>query len=117
MGAACDHAHAAGLACIVIGTDCPAQTADDLRAAAAQVATHDVVLQPAEDGGYVLIALRTPQPLLFADMPWGSDRVLAATRARAAALGLTCAELRPLPDLDRPDDYERAVAAGWVPAQ
>lgn len=116
MLAACAHAHAAHRACIVIGTDCPAQTTDDLLAAAAQLAQADVVLQPAHDGGYVLIALRRPQPELFNAMPWGSEQVLALTRARCAALGLARAELRMLPDLDRPQDYDAALAAGWVQA-
>ena len=53
---------------------------------------------------------------LFDGIDWGSDRVLAATRARIAARRLACAELAPLPDLDTPDDYRAALAAGWIAA-
>jgi rSAM/selenodomain-associated transferase 1 len=92
---------------LVIGTDCPALTADHLRRAAAALADHDVVLIPAEDGGYVLIGMRAPQPGLFDNMVWSTDTVLAETRARIARLGLTCFTLEPLWDVDRPEDLSR----------
>ena len=51
---------------LVIGTDCPALTSDDLREAAQILrGGTDVVVGPAEDGGYVLIGMRAPQPVLF----------------------------------------------------
>jgi rSAM/selenodomain-associated transferase 1 len=114
MLAAVSHAHAAGAACLVIGTDCPAQTPADLLQAAALLGTHDVVLQPAHDGGYVLIGMRQPVPQLFAQMPWGGDTVCAQTVSACRRLGLRVAQLRPLPDLDRPDDLAQAIASGAV---
>ncbi len=43
-----------------------------------------------EDGGYALIGLSRPQPILFNDMPWGSERVTVDTccRAKEGALSL-----------------------------
>jgi uncharacterized protein len=73
-----------------------------------------VVLGPARDGGYVLIGLQRPQPALFDGIAWGGPTVLAATRERIARARLRCHELPPLPDLDTPDDYRRAVAAGLL---
>lgn len=99
---------------VLIGTDCPALTPADLHAAFAALATHEVVVQPALDGGYVLIGLTAPQPQLFAGIHWGSDEVLAATRERIAALGLRAALLDPRPDLDTPEDYMHATARGWL---
>lgn len=101
---------------VLIGTDCPAQTADDLRAALAALEKADAVIQPAEDGGYVLIGMARPTPALFERVPWGSDRVLAATRARAAEGGVRLAELPPCWDLDRAEDFDRALALGLVSA-
>jgi uncharacterized protein len=92
---------------LVIGTDCPALTADHLRRAAAALADHDVVLIPAEDGGYVLIGMRAPQPGLFDGMVWSTDTVLAETRARITRLGLSACELETLWDVDRPEDLAR----------
>jgi hypothetical protein len=102
---------------IIIGTDCPAQGVEDLLAARDALRANDVVLQPATDGGYVLIGMKSslnPLAALFADIEWGSDRVLATTRARLRAAQLGFAELRALPDLDRPEDLAAAVARGWM---
>jgi rSAM/selenodomain-associated transferase 1 len=93
---------------LVIGTDCPALTAGHLRAAAdALHAGADVVLIPAEDGGYVLIGTRTHYPALFENMAWGTDTVLAETRARIATQRLRARELPPLWDVDTADDLDR----------
>jgi len=101
---------------VLIGTDCPAMTVDDLHDAAAALDNNDVVVQPALDGGYVLIALRASQPQLFAGIAWGSALVLEQTMARAAELGLTVGRARPLPDLDTPEDHAHALAQGWIDA-
>jgi rSAM/selenodomain-associated transferase 1 len=90
---------------LLIGTDCPALSAQDLCAAAAALnADHDAVLGPAADGGYYLIGLRRPQPALFHAMPWGTDAVLALTRTRLHAVGLCWHELPLHHDIDTPDD-------------
>jgi rSAM/selenodomain-associated transferase 1 len=102
-------------AMLLIGTDCPAQTPDDLERARAALLDADAVVQPAEDGGYVLIGMRRPLPL-FEDVPWGGERVLEATRARAARLGIVLAELTTTWDLDRPADLERARRCGLIDA-
>lgn len=114
---------------LVIGTDCPALQPDDLCIAARALREgHDAVVQPAEDGGYVLIGLREPLPDLFAGIPWGTDSVMEQTRARMRARGATWCEPRSLWDVDRPADLPRlrsfcrddaslrTVLAGWRPA-
>lgn len=103
-----------GAPVLLIGTDAPGQTPEDLVAATAELKQADAVLQPALDGGYVLIGLNRPHPGLFAGVDWGTSQVLAQTRARAAALGLALKELRPCADLDVPADLDAACAAGWV---
>jgi rSAM/selenodomain-associated transferase 1 len=98
---------------IVIGTDCPALTPLHLREATDVLrAGNDAVVVPAEDGGYVLIGSRQPQPNLFAGMTWSTDRVMAQTRQRLAQHGLRWHELAPLWDVDRPEDLARVRAAG-----
>ena len=89
---------------IVIGTDCPALTATHLRDAAQALENADIVLIPAEDGGYVLIGARAVHLELFSDIAWGTSAVLAQTRARIAALGLKAAELPALWDVDTETD-------------
>ena len=93
---------------LVIGTDCPALTPVHLRGAAR--ALHEgaeVVLIPAEDGGYVLIGTRTAQPDLFSGIAWGTATVLAETRARIMAQRIVLNELPPLWDVDTEDDLAR----------
>jgi uncharacterized protein len=92
---------------LVIGSDCPAFTPEHLRAAADALGHADVVLIPAEDGGYVLIGARSPQSELFSGVSWGTSTVLAETRERIAALNLKAVELGPLWDVDTESDLAR----------
>ena len=93
---------------LLTGTDCPALTPEHLRTAAACLEGGDeVVLIPAEDGGYVLVGLMESHPVLFEGVPWGSDRVIEVTRGRLRALGLRWSEPTTLWDLDRPADLDR----------
>jgi rSAM/selenodomain-associated transferase 1 len=92
---------------LVIGTDCPAFTVEHLRHAANALREADVVLIPAEDGGYVLIGARAAHASLFSDMTWGAATVLAETRKRIAALDLTAIEFAPLWDVDNESDLAR----------
>ena len=76
-----------------------------------------MVIGPAEDGGYYLIALAKPAPALFADVPWGGAGVLEATRARAERLGLRTHLLAPTFDVDDARDLARLrelIAGGAV---
>ena len=99
---------------IVIGTDCPALTIEHLRTVAARLREGiDAVVIPADDGGYVLIGMRRPQPAAFADMRWSHDDVAAETRHRLARLGLSWREPARLWDVDRPEDLKRLQAAGF----
>lgn len=100
--------------CVLIGSDCPAQTVQDLEDAARALRSHDAVLQPAQDGGYVLIGLKRPQPRLFDAIDWGSPRVTEQTLQRASVLGLVPLLLRALPDLDSAADLQRALEGGWI---
>jgi hypothetical protein len=92
---------------LVIGTDCPALTPAHLHDAALAIEDADIVLIPAEDGGYVLIGTRTAQEELFSGIAWGTSSVLAETRARASSLGLKIIEFPALWDIDTEADLAR----------
>lgn len=99
-----------GCAAILIGSDCPALTADDLRAAAAALNEGlDAAFTPAEDGGYLLIAARRSDAALFDEVAWGSDSVMKQTRERMSRLGWRWRELPTRWDVDRPEDYDRLL--------
>ena len=88
----------------IIGTDCPEIGEKQILAAFEALKTHDMVLGPALDGGYYLIALKQVFPELFDDIPWGTGEVLAKTQTIAAKLALKTAYLPKLADIDRPED-------------
>lgn len=98
---------------VLIGTDAPALDAAVLRQAAKALHRHDAVFAPASDGGYVLVGLSRPAPALFDGIDWSTAKVMAQTRARANALGLTLCELPTLHDVDEPQDLVH-VPAGWL---
>ncbi|SBR51314.1 TIGR04282 family arsenosugar biosynthesis glycosyltransferase [Halomonas sp. HL-93] len=92
---------------MVMGSDCPSVTSDLITACAQRLTSHEVVLLPAEDGGYGLIGTQHDYPGLFELIPWGSDRVMAATRQRIEALGLRASYPATVWDVDRPADWQR----------
>ncbi|HET8700292.1 MAG TPA: TIGR04282 family arsenosugar biosynthesis glycosyltransferase [Nitrococcus sp.] len=92
----------------IIGADCAALAPWQLQLAFDWLANGaDAVFGPAEDGGYVLVGLRRPQPMLFQAMPWGGSKVMAATRKRLRRSGLRWVELPLSFDIDRPADLTR----------
>jgi rSAM/selenodomain-associated transferase 1 len=94
----------------IIGTDVPSVSRLTVRDAFRALDSADVVLGPALDGGYYLLALARPRPELLREMAWSTPGILAATRARAAALGLRTHLLEAMSDVDSLED----LAAGWV---
>lgn len=93
---------------ILVGTDCPALTEDYLdQALLALESGVDVVLGPAEDGGYVLVGMRRALPVVFEDIPWGTDQVMHRTVEALRASGLSYKLLDTLWDVDRPEDLAR----------
>ncbi len=96
---------------IAIGGDCPTLDASTLIEAASRLTRADVVLGPAQDGGYYLIGLGRPAPQLFDDVPWSTAKVFALTLARARAHGLSREVLMPQPNVDDLPSYRRFLDA------
>lgn len=100
---------------LLIGTDCPALTAVRLTEAAAQLQTHDAVLIPATDGGYMLIGLKAPCPNVFSQMRWSTPTVAFDTLRRMAALEMRVWQGLPLHDIDEPADLAHLPAGFYLP--
>jgi rSAM/selenodomain-associated transferase 1 len=88
----------------IIGSDVPAVSRETVREAFRSLEEHDVVLGPAHDGGYYLLALSQPRPALFRGIAWGTSSVLAATVKKASGRGLGVRLLEPLTDIDTLED-------------
>lgn len=101
---------------IVVGSDCPGARATHVRTALRLLETHDVVVGPAEDGGYWLLgvaadAVPRALPALFSGINWGGADVFQQTLERAEAASLSVAMCDRLADVDRPEDL------GWWGAE
>ena len=80
---------------------------DDIREAFNRLDRHEVVLGPAEDGGYGLIGVKDKVPLIFRDITWSTASVLSDTCRRLNDVGSSYALLPSIWDVDRPADAER----------
>lgn len=91
---------------VIIGSDCPELTASDIHSAWEALHSHDVVLGPAEDGGYWAIGLRAPTSEVFHDIPWSTASVMEKTLEQCRAQKLSTRTLRRLRDVDTQADWE-----------
>lgn len=95
-------------AAIFLGGDCPYVDGEILSDASGALATADLVLGPALDGGYYLLGTRRPLPSLFDSIDWGTGAVLHQTLDRAARARLRVALLAKLEDVDDLPSWRRA---------
>ncbi len=107
MSSAIDDITSRGHTAIVVGTDCPLLDGAYVRSALAALQRADVVIGPAEDGGYTLIAMARSQPVLFEEVRWGTGFALADTLFRAHGAGLEVRLLNYLWDVDEAADWRR----------
>lgn len=89
---------------VIIGVDCPDLSAELIIQAFEALQETDLVLGPAQDGGYYLIGLRQLIPELFTGISWSTDQVLQQTLDIAQKFELTVSRLPQLRDVDRPED-------------
>ncbi len=89
---------------LVIGSDCPGVDRGLLRQAFGALDQHDLVIGPAQDGGYYLLGLTAPAPELFRHVIWSTDLVFRQTMLNAARLGMSASVLPELRDVDTEAD-------------
>lgn len=92
---------------ILVGTDLPLINRSFIERAVSSLKDHDVVLGPAEDGGYGLVGIKAETFDMFFDIDWGTERVLSQTCARLNNQGLAYSLLPLIWDVDRPLDLQR----------
>jgi len=100
---------------VIVGSDCPWLRATHIAKASAKLGGADVVLGPATDGGYWLVAQRPPGLAMFTRIPWSSPETLEQTRKRIRALGCTWHELEELVDIDTVEDLDHVLANPRTP--
>jgi rSAM/selenodomain-associated transferase 1 len=94
---------------ILIGSDCPEMDIKYIEKAFKALSQHDkvtdIVLGPAEDGGYVLIGASRIHAELFNNINWGTESVLQQTLKKIDSMGYRYQLLNTLRDIDTPEDY------------
>ena len=94
--------------CCIIGSDAPDLPPSYILDAFQLVESNQaqVVFGPCPDGGYYLLAMVGPHPLLFSDIPWSTGRVLERSREAARHADLMVALLPEWQDIDTIADFQ-----------
>ncbi len=109
---------------VLIGSDCATHSVASLSRALTELETHQVVLEPADDGGYVLVGQSLHCAAMFHDVAWGEGMVMETSRQRLNAAGIKWLELPETFDIDYADDlaklrafvadHKRPHTAAWL---
>ena len=93
---------------VIIGSDCYDLDAKTIEEAFEKLADSDVVIGPANDGGYYLLGTNSFQPELFQNITWSTELVLDETIQQAKFKNLSVSLLKELIDLDTLEDLEES---------
>ncbi len=88
---------------VIIGSDCYDLTAGIINQAFKELDNNDVVIGPAQDGGYYLIGLNELHSQFFINKKWSTPAILKDTLRDISKLGI---KVRLLPLLNDIDDQE-----------
>lgn len=103
----------------IVGADSPGLPASRWAQVRQALATAEVVLGPAADGGFYLIAARRVVPGMLHGLRWSQPDTLEQTRARLVSCGLQVATIEPWFDVDEPQDVvelQERIARGEIVA-
>lgn len=89
---------------VIIGSDLYDLEAKDIEEAFRQMDEHDVVIGPAQDGGYYLLGFKKIPQGIFDNKEWGTDTVLKATLKDLEQLNYIL--LKEKNDIDTIEDLE-----------
>lgn len=93
----------------ILGSDSPTLPLENIDDAFEKLSKSDLVLGPAEDGGYYLIGLNKAHRGLFENIEWSSDSVLQLTIESAKKLQLSYKLLPSWYDVDSKETLMRAA--------
>ncbi len=92
---------------LIIGTDCYEITSEVISNAFRVLDDNDVVIGPAEDGGYYLLGMKRFYPEFFMNKKWSTETVFIDTIEDVKLLGLTHKNLPTLTDIDTEQDLRK----------
>jgi rSAM/selenodomain-associated transferase 1 len=100
---------------VIIGSDCLALRPAHLSAAFERLNENDVVIGPADDGGYYLLGMKKMLPFLFENKPWSQPSLMEETLAdlnrqsTSQDIQYSYQLLETLSDIDTWEDYLREL--------
>ncbi len=99
---------------VITGSDIPQLNSRIVSQAFLELEQCDIVLGPADDGGYYLIGMKTVYAALFRGKTWGSRKVFGETLDAIRDSGLTWKTVVRLSDVDTAEDLKKTAwgAAG-----
>lgn len=107
MAMAVERSLSRGCIPVLIGVDVPCLDEVYLMNCLHHLENHEVVISPAEDGGYGLLGMKQFYSGLFENKRWGTDSVFDSTKADLDVLPLKVAYLPMVWDVDEPADVKR----------
>jgi rSAM/selenodomain-associated transferase 1 len=94
--------------CIIVGSDLSDLKSELIETAFTELQKNDVVLGPAEDGGYYLLGLKEMNSRLFKNKDWGTSSVFIDTMK-----DLETQKIHLMPTLNDIDTFEDLMNSGY----
>ncbi len=91
---------------IIVGSDCPEVNTDTISEAFDSLNNNDVVIGPAEDGGYYLLGMNKLHSCFFENKSWSQEELFTETIQDVVKHKLKTQILKTCNDIDTIDDYE-----------
>jgi rSAM/selenodomain-associated transferase 1 len=89
---------------VIMGSDCYELTEEIIINAFDQLKQKDVVIGPANDGGYYLLGMNVFIPQLFTGKSWSTNKVFHETLTEIKSFNYSMYQLPVLNDVDTPGD-------------
>jgi hypothetical protein len=93
---------------LIIGSDCFDLTAEIIERAFEKLAVNDIVIGPANDGGYYLLGMKGYHKEIFDGIDWSTEVVFEQTVQKARNKNLSIGKLEELIDIDNIYDLEKS---------
>ncbi len=92
---------------LILGTDCAQLESRHIKDAIQKLDEKDVVIGPAEDGGYYLLGMNKSTTSLFEEIEWSTSQVFSQTIEKLTRAELSYDTIETLSDVDVEEDWEK----------
>lgn len=93
---------------VMIGTDCPDNSSENILKAFDILNEKDIVFGPSEDGGYYLIGMKKINNSIFENKTWSTSTVLEEALSECELNNLSFGLLKEINDIDTMEDLKKS---------